>query len=334
MLRTLSLLLTTLVLFAGQHVALPEPEPVPEPETHEVTLSFLGDLLLSTMPGRYGGRDFLWCADRHEPAWFLEGISEVLQNDYCTFGNLENVLSDRELTPVEKGYSPAYWYKSPTRIASILSAGGVDVLSLSNNHAGDYREEGREDTKRAIEAEGLLWGDSSVTVNLYPYGTHIAVYCCVLPADGTCDAALRWLRNVREQTDLQIIYFHGGASMYDHTAAEPLLRACRRLVDEGADLLVGHHPHVLQQVEVYRGVLIAPSLGAVIFGDGRPENAGAILQVKLSICEGSVTISDTSFLPIRLWENSSIKWHPTLLQGMEAKRVLGFLEGYCDSPVA
>lgn len=333
MISALLRILLSLALLLGEYTPI-SGLPVPRAETHEITLSFLGDLLLSTMPGRYGGRDFWHCADQTDPAWFLEGLGDVLKNDYCTFGNLENVLSDRTLTPIEKGYSPAYWYQSPTRYASILREGGVDVLSLSNNHAGDYGSEGREDTKKALEAEGLRWGDSSTTVHLYPYTAHIAVLCCVLPTDGSCEAALRWLRSMREQSDFQIIYFHGGASMYDHLPDESLLSACRRLVDEGADLVVGHHPHVLQQVTYYRGVLIAPSLGAVIFGDGQPENAGAILQVTLSVREQTVTVKRTEFLPFRLWENARVKWHPTLLEGEEKNRVLAFLEGRCDSPVA
>ena len=295
------------------------------------TLSFVGDLLLSTMPGRYNGEDFLWYAEKEGPAYFLSGVADLFHADTYTFGNLETVLSDRELTPIGKNYSPAYWYRSPTWITSILTEGGIDIVSLANNHTGDFGEEGLADTRAAIEQAGLLWGDSDVTLMLHPGNANVAVYCCRIRSDGNCREALDWLKTVRDTTDFQIIYFHGGASMFRHTMDDNMREACHRLVDEGADLIVGHHPHVLQQVEWYRNVLIVPSLGALIFGDGKMENVSAILQIELEIGSNGVKLRSTKFLPFALWGER--KWQPALLQGEAAERVLGFLAGEYDTPL-
>lgn len=102
-------------------------------------------------------------ADRHEPSYFLQNVQQLFQEDDLTVANLENVLTDRNLVEKEKDHDPAYWYRSRTANADILTSSGVEAVSLANNHTGDYGPEGTKDTIQAVKKAGLLYGNNEKT---------------------------------------------------------------------------------------------------------------------------------------------------------------------------
>jgi hypothetical protein len=254
--------------------AKPEPPPPPEPDKSEFRLSIaaVGDMMLGT--------DF---PENHLPdddgVSFLAAVSPRLRAADITFGNLEGVLVDGG-TPAKKCKNPSacYLFRSPTRYAQHYRAAGFDVLSLANNHARDFGEEGRTSTMQALDAAGIYHsgreGDfASMEVN----GLSVAVLAYAVTKESNMmldyELAEETIARFAAEHDIVVVSFHGGAEGADATNlpfdeeeyyGEPrgdVVVFARRMVDAGADLVIGHGPHVVRAAERYKGRLIAYSLG-------------------------------------------------------------------------
>jgi len=241
---------------------------------HAVTISVaaVGDMMIGT--------DF---PENHLPdddgVGFLAAVAPWLSRADITFGNLEGVLAD-DGEPGKQCSNPqaCYLFRSPTRYAWHYRAAGFDVLSLANNHARDFGEEGRSETMRALAAAGIRHsgreGDfASFEVN----GLRVAVLAYAVTKDSNMllDYALaeQTVRSYAATHDIVIVSFHGGAEGRDVTRlpfaeeeyyGEPrgdVVRFARMAVDAGADLVIGHGPHVVRAMERYEDRLIAYSLG-------------------------------------------------------------------------
>lgn len=210
---------------------------------------------------------------------FLAGVTPVLSSADITFGNLEGVLVDGgEAAKKCSNPSACYLFRSPTRYAEHYRAAGFDVLSLANNHARDFGEEGRSSTMNALDAVGIYHsgreGDfASVEVN----GLQIAVLAYAVTKESNMmldyELAETTVSEYAATHDIVVVTFHGGAEGADVTNlpfaeeeyyGEPrgdVVVFARRMVDAGADLLIGHGPHVVRAVERYKDRLIAYSLG-------------------------------------------------------------------------
>ncbi len=111
-------------------------------DAFSIVVSFTGDMLLASLYGKQAAGNFLDYAAKQEPEYFLQYVRPIFEADDFTVVNLENVLTDRNLTPKEKNSDPAYWYRAPTANTEILTSSGVEAVSLANNHTGDYRSAG------------------------------------------------------------------------------------------------------------------------------------------------------------------------------------------------
>jgi poly-gamma-glutamate capsule biosynthesis protein CapA/YwtB (metallophosphatase superfamily) len=210
---------------------------------------------------------------------FLKAVTPWLQDADLTIGNLEGVLMDGG-EPRKKCNNPqaCYLFRTPARYAEYLVAAGFDVLSLANNHARDFGEEGRTASMQNLANAGLLHtgreGDFALTeVN----GLSVAVLGFAVTLNSNLlldyDIAAETVRRFAAAHDIVVITFHGGAEGKDTTrlpfAEEEyfgemrgdVVKFARLMVDSGADLVVGHGPHVVRGMERYKDRLIAYSLG-------------------------------------------------------------------------
>jgi poly-gamma-glutamate capsule biosynthesis protein CapA/YwtB (metallophosphatase superfamily) len=261
---------------AAPEEAAPAAEPVEVAEPVRVTTSIsvaaVGDMMIGT--------DY---PENHLPdddgVGFLAGVTPWLWPADLAFGNLEGVLVDGG-EPGKKCSNPkaCYLFRSPTRYAFHYRAAGFDVLSLANNHARDFGEEGRTATMQALAAAGIRHsGREGDFASFEVRGLSVAVlaYAVTKNSNMLLDYALseQTVRKFADTHDIVIVSFHGGAEGRDVTHlpfadeeyyGEPrgdVVRFARMVVDAGADLVIGHGPHVVRAMERYNDRLIAYSLG-------------------------------------------------------------------------
>jgi Putative enzyme of poly-gamma-glutamate biosynthesis (capsule formation) len=212
-------------------------------------------------------------------AGLLDPFAPVLRAADIAFGNLEGPLLDGG-KPYKKAGPRSFAFRTPTAYGRHLKAAGFDVLSCANNHASDFGPPGREATRRTLEALGIAHAgiDRDDVAFLTRKGKRVAVLAFAHnPVNAhvrdVAGAAQRVKEATRAGADLVIVSFHGGAEgtgarrvprgreVYLGEDRGDLRRFARAVVDAGADLVLGHGPHVLRGMEVYRRRLIAYSLG-------------------------------------------------------------------------
>ncbi|MBI5508402.1 MAG: CapA family protein [Deltaproteobacteria bacterium] len=290
--------------------ALPDPGVLPERETAPregptLTLKAVGDVNL--------GR--AWPADRatlpaNDARDLFVPFAEELKAADLTIGNLETVLADSgDSTKCGPKSTKCFSFRVPTSYAAALKEAGFDIMGIANNHAGDFGQEGRAATKQALDAVGIKYsgtiGDvASVEIN----GLRLALIAFSFGADVysilDIPTAKRVVADLKRRHDLVVVSFHGGAEGADagHVPkeVERFLGENRGdeygfahgVVDAGADLVVGHGPHRVRGVEIYKGRFIAYSLGNFctykMFGLAGALGVTAVLGVTLA-ANGVVT---------------------------------------------
>ena len=210
---------------------------------------------------------------------FLADVAPFLSAADIAFGNLEGVLLDGG-EPGKKCSNPAacYLFRSPTRYSNHYRAAGFDVLSLANNHARDFGEEGRSSSMLDIAAAGMQHsGRVDDYASLEVNGLRVAVLAYAVTKNSNMlldyELAFDTVAEFASSHDIVVVSFHGGAEGVDVTHVpfaeeeyygEPrgdVVWFARGVVDAGADLVIGHGPHVVRGMERYKGRLIAYSLG-------------------------------------------------------------------------
>ena len=304
-------------------------------DAFSIAVSFTGDMLLASLHGKRAAGNFLDYAAKQEPEYFLQHVRPIFEADDFTVVNLENVLTDRNLTPKEKATDPAYWFRAPAATTDILTSSGVEAVSLANNHTGDYGTAGYKDTVKAVSAAGLEYGGNDRTFYLEKNGYRVAVICHGLWSEGQAGTIIQRLRTAEKNSDFQVVFCHGGAEGV-HAPEAWRVRASRRLIDNGADLVLGNHPHVLQPREVYKGKEIVYSLGNFCFGGSRsPENRTIIYQLILQVENGKLVGASSELIPCYVHTGGRVNnYCPAPIEDEEqARRVLDFMDGRAKLPL-
>lgn len=210
---------------------------------------------------------------------FFAEVAPILASADLAFGNLEGVLLDGG-EPGKKCSNPnaCYLFRSPTRYANHYRAAGFDVLSLANNHARDFGEEGRSSSMEAIARAGMHHSgrvDDFATLDVNGVRVAILAYAVTKNSNMMLDYELAFetVSRFAASHDVVVVSFHGGAEgagvthvpfanedYYDEPRGDVVWFA-RGVVDAGADLVIGHGPHVVRGMERYKDRLIAYSLG-------------------------------------------------------------------------
>jgi len=256
----------------AQPPAPPPPPPPLDKSTLRISIASVGDMMLGTdYPQNHLPDD--------DGVGFLADVTAVISAADIAFGNLEGVLVDGG-EPGKKCSNPkaCYLFRSPTRYAEHFKNAGFDVLSLANNHARDFDEEGRSSSMDAIAARGMhhsgregdfasvAEGDLSVAFLAYAVTKNSNMML-------DYELAFTTVEQFAATHDIVVVSFHGGAEGADVTHIpfaeeeyydEPrgdVVWFARGVVDAGADLVIGHGPHVVRGMERYKNRLIAYSLG-------------------------------------------------------------------------
>ncbi len=298
-------------------------------DVEHITFSFVGDCMLASMLGSMSQNAFNYFATTVTPDYFFSQVQSVFATDDYTVANCENVFTDRNLYAVRKNYSPAYWYKSPSSYADIFRQGSVEIVSLANNHMLDYGTDGRDDTIAALETAGVMWGDTDKVVYVEKAGVTVALICTKISGGGY---TMCWdsLEEAKANSDFQIVYFHGGVERSFDVNAD-IKATCLKLVERGADLILGHHPHVLQPIDVYYGKTIVYSLGNFLFGGGVGDDETMIYRLELTVSNGEIV--DVKDYPIPALCYTDNKWQPALVTDVEQyNKIIEFLYMVRETP--
>lgn len=310
--------------------------PVPEDsDTFDITLSFTGDMILATNKDSFYSDSFRDYAASVEPTYFLEKVRHIFEADDFTIANVENVFSDRPLMHVYKDYSPAFWFTAPTSNINILSTSGIEGAMIANNHIRDYGQEGYNDSVAAITNAGMQYGDASRIMYFEKGGYVISVICSGLWGEYQANNIINLMKIAQQHSHYQVVIFHGGTEKI-HEPEEWKRRVARKLVDNGADLVVGGHPHVLQPREIYNGVEIIYSVGNFCYGGHRyPENRTVIYQMTLTVGKDlSLIASNSNIIPCYVYTGNINNFQPAIVDDEVIKnRILDFMNGLISSPV-
>lgn len=303
------------------------------PDYYTVSFTFLGDCILSSNAGDAREDSFMKYAEKMPPSYFFEKAVPYYSDSDFVLANSEFVLSDNNLAKTAKN-GRAFWFKSPASYTDILKAGDIDIVTLANNHTGDYGTKGYEDTKSALDSAGIKWSDIENPVYVKKNGITFGIICTKMFSKDYDPIITPVIEDVTENSDIQILFFHGGTEN-DHVPDQWLKEMCHKYADMGVDLIVGSHPHVLRPMEEYNGVDIIYSLGNFCYGGNRlPENKTVILTETFTFDEdGNYISQDEEFTPFYVYSGSHNNWQPApVTDPREISRTLAFMYGGSPTP--
>lgn len=310
--------------------AVPTEEPQEGPPTLYITVSAAGDVALGNYYGQGFGGSFRDTYDKQQdPAYFFENVYDIFSRDDMTIVNLEGPL-----TYAEEHKERTYCISGDPEYVNILTAGSVEAVGMGNNHRLDHYEKGCDDTVEALKNVGISYAYGKYTGICEAQGILIGfVSVSGLGKGAGVEKYLQEGIDSLKEEGCQIILAccHWGVEReyYPEDYQKTLGKKC---IDWGADLVIGHHPHVLQGIEEYQGKYIVYSLGNFCFGANRnpPDKDCLIVQQTFAFVDGEKQ-EETTFkvIPCSISSVASRNdYKPTPAQGEEARRILDKLNKY------
>lgn len=249
-----------------------------------ITISVAGDILL------------------HHVSAPLSLVAPRLCETDLTIANLETALTGRGVAAKKQ-----FTFRAPPATASHLKDACIDAVSLANNHTLDYGEVGLRDTFAALEGEGIGYTGAGTNERrafqahyAKVYGKTVAVIGLsrVLPEEGWFatpsragianayhdEPMMRFVREAVRRSDITIVMIHWNKEMRDYPESYAP-RLARRLIDAGADAIMGHHSHSLMGAEIYKGAPIFYSLGNFAFTGSRDFRGRETMVVELEFAK-------------------------------------------------
>lgn len=294
-------------------VAKPEPLPVAVDTVSDkvYTIIGVGDMMLGT---NYPSTSYLPPNDGKN---LLDDVRSILKNADVTFGNHEGAILDSGGTAKTcRDPSVCYVFRSPERFVQNFVDAGFDVVSLANNHSGDFGPEGRKRTKATLKEAGINFAGLAGTDESVVFernGLKIG-FCAFAPNSGTCDLrniarAKEIVAGLTKEADVVIVSFHGGAEGASHQhvprkteifAGEnrgDVYKFAHAVIDAGADIVFGHGPHVARAIELYKDRFITYSMGNFCtygrFSLSGPAGYAPLISLKIKVdgtfVEGQIT---------------------------------------------
>ena len=288
-----------------------------------LTISAVGDVTLGEDSSFSPLNNFTAVYSKNGESWFFDNVRSIFQADDITFANFEGTLTDQG-TRADKQFA----FRGDPSYVGILNDGSVEAVTLANNHSQDYGEVSLTDTQKYLEEAGVDWCSGDKIIIRDEGGVRVALIGIYVLAEGEAKAQQveeTIAKAKEEDAQIIIVAFHWGNEL--EKEPDKVQRTLGRLaVDAGADLVVGHHPHVLQGIEKYAGKYICYSLGNFCFGGNtNPTDKDSIIfQQTFNIRRGgeteagAATVIPCSISSDPSWNN----YQPTPATGEEADRIM------------
>ncbi len=240
-------------------------------EQTTISLSFAGDVTLGGHEGWMGysiGTFKVMAQEQGDYGYFLKYAREIFEKDDFTFVNLEGVLAD---SGRGQNKSLKWNFRGVTEYVNILTLGSVEGVTLANNHSLDFGKIGLASTQETLDKAGILWAYHDQAVIYEKDGYKIAFI-----GYGETEFP-RFKKGLKAQIDAlkndqgvhAVVFNYHGGRQYHPKHNKLQTENMRYAIDMGADLVIGHHPHVLQGLEIYKDRQIVYSLGNFAYGGNR-----------------------------------------------------------------
>lgn len=313
-----------------QSTAEPTGTPVPEepetPRTVQIVISATGDVTLGNYLGQGYTNSFDYTYEQGVgDSYFFENVAEIFAADDLTLVNLEGPLTNSE----EHMEGKTFTISGDTKYVNILLEGNVEAVSMANNHRLDYLEKGTEDTVAALAEAGIRYAYDGIVGICEVQGIRIGMVSVNEVDEGWLveEKIKAGIMKVKEaDVNLVIVSCHWGVEK-DNYPEDYQQKLGKKCVDWGADLVLGHHPHVLQGIEEYEGKYIVYSLGNFCFGANKnPSDKDSMIFQQTFTFEGGMLQEDKEIRVIPCSISSVTKrndYKPTPATEQEAARIIG-----------
>ena len=304
--------------------------PEPTAESVSITVSMVGDCTLGTDVNFEQSTSFdAFYQMKNDPGYFFQNVKDIFTADDLTVANMEGTL-----TTSNDRQQKTFAFKGDPSYTEILTRGGVEATNLANNHSHDYGDQSYEDTIQYLEAAGITTFGYDRTAVMDVKGIKVGLIGIYELKDGLGrqQQVIDTIQEVKDQgAQVIIVSFHWGTEKSN--VPDDIQKTLAHLaVDQGADLVVGHHPHVLQGIEKYQGKNIVYSLGNFCFGGNKnpSDKDTMIFQQTFTVENGELVEDDvTNIIPCSLSSESGYNnYQPMVLEGSEKERVLQKIEEF------
>ena len=290
-----------------------------------LTLSVVGDCTLGTDETFDYDTSLNAYYENYGADYFLQNVRSIFSADDLTIANFEGTLTDSD-----EREDKTFAFKAPASYASVLSGSSVEAVNTANNHSHDYGDQGFDDTLAALDDAGIVHFGYDETAIMDIKGIKVGMVGIYELYDHL-DREQQLKDNIAKvQADgaqLIVVIFHWG----NETETVPDSNQTtlgRMAIDLGADLVCGHHPHVLQGIETYKGKNIVYSLGNFCFGgNSSPSDMDTMIYQQTFTIDADGVKNDnvTNIIPCSISSaayDGYNNYQPTPAEGDEATRIL------------
>ncbi len=305
-------------------------EPVKKSSIREITVSCAGDCTLGTDVA-FGGITFpVEVSNQGEDyGFFMRNVKPYFESDDLTIVNFEGTLTERGARQ-----DKTFAFRGNPEYINVLTEGSIEAVTIANNHSKDYGDVSHEDTIKYLEEAGIIWFEKLNTRVIDVKGIKvglIGLYSLDGSSEGNLTPAIQQVKN--DGAEVIIVQVHWGIEGNNYPQDSQVSLA-HRAIDEGADLVIGHHPHVLQGIECYKGKMIAYSLGNFCFGGNQNprDKDSMIFRQTFKILEnGEKNCENYIVIPCSISSvQSRNNYQPTPLKDVEKDRVLNKIQTFSN----
>ena len=291
-----------------------------------LTLSVVGDCTLGTDETFDYDTSLNAYYENYGADYFLQNVKDIFSTDDLTIANFEGTLTDSD-----EREDKTFAFKAPASYASILTGGSVEAVNTANNHSHDYGEQSFDDTLAALDDAGIVHFGYDETAVMDVKGIKIGlvgIYELYDHLEREQQLKDNIAKVKADGAQLIVVIFHWGNET--ETVPDSNQTTLGRIaIDEGADLVCGHHPHVLQGIETYKGRNIVYSLGNFCFGgNSSPSDMDTMIYQQTFTIDADGVKKDnvTNIIPCSISSaayDGYNNYQPTPAEGDEATRILG-----------
>ncbi len=291
-----------------------------------LTLSVVGDCTLGTDETFDYDTSLNAYYENYGADYFLQNVKDIFSTDDLTIANFEGTLTDSD-----EREDKTFAFKAPASYASILTGGSVEAVNTANNHSHDYGDQSFDDTLAALDDAGIVHFGYDETAVMNVKGIKVGlvgIYELYDHLEREQQLKDNIAKVKADGAQLIVVIFHWGNET--ETVPDSNQTTLGRIaIDEGADLVCGHHPHVLQGIETYKGRNIVYSLGNFCFGgNSSPSDMDTMIYQQTFTIDADGVKKDnvTNIIPCSISSaayDGYNNYQPTPAEGDEATRILG-----------